>query len=93
MSKKKETAPKDATKKKRVAKPKVWVPKVMDLTLTLESIGAKMGDKVMLGSGPHEIVGFDASRQEQVQLKSLIPGTTGTVRRNLSTVQKLLIKE
>jgi hypothetical protein len=93
MATKKVTSTEPKEKKKRVAKPKVWVPKVMDLTLTLESIGAKMGDKVMLGSGPHEIVGFDASKSEQVQLKSLIPNTTGTVRRNLATVQNLLIKE
>lgn len=81
------------TKKKTTPKKKTWVPPVPDLTVTLESIGAKMGDKVMLGSGLHEIVGFDASKMEQVQLKSTDNPFGGTVRRNIHTVQKNLIKE
>ncbi len=79
--------------KKRTPKKKVWVPKVMDLTLTLEQYGLKIGDKVMLGAGPHEIVGFDPSKMEQVQLKPVDSPFPGTVRRNLHTAQKNLIKE
>ncbi len=89
---KKAKAPKKVAAKKAKA-PKVWVPPVMDLTLTLESIGAKIGDKVMLGPGLHEIISFDASQQEQVQMKCLEKGDTGgTVRRGLYTVSINLVK-
>ena len=71
-------------------KVKVWVPPVMDLTITLESIGAKIGDKVMLGPGLHEIISFDASKQEQVQLKCIHNGNV--VRRNIHTVKINLVK-
>ena len=88
---KKATAPKKAATKK-VAKKKEWVPKKMDETLTLATIGAEIGDEVMLGPGMHIIVGFDATREDQVQLKPTEPGTSGTVRRGLYTVSLNLVK-
>ena len=94
---KKVAAPKKVAAKKvaakKVATKKVFVPKVMDLTITLESIGAKIGDKVMLGPGLHEIIAFDASKEEQVQLKSCDAGTSGTIRRNIYTVKINLVKK
>jgi len=78
-------------KEPKAKKVKVWVPPVLDLTLTLESIGAKIGDKVMLGSGPHEIVSFDVTKPDQVGMKPL-DGRVGIVRRDIHTVKLNLIK-
>ena len=93
MTKNKKTpAPKKATATKKVAKKKEWVPKKMDETLTLATIGAEIGDEVELGSGMHKIVSFDATKEEQVQLAPLEPGTSGTVRRGIWTVKLNLVK-
>lgn len=95
------TAKKVATKKKATKKvavkkekaKKVYVPK-LDHSQTLASIGAKIGDKVMLGPGLHEIVDFDTYREEPVILKCIEPGTEieGIVRRGLYTVKINLVK-
>ena len=89
---KKTKAPKKVSVKK-VAVKKVYVPK-LDHTQTLESIGAKIGTKVMLGPGLHEIVALDTSKEDPVVLKCIEPGTDleGVVRRSLYTVSINLVK-